>query len=127
MSLAEVHETGAKMSAITDLIKPQNLQLLIDAPDTFDVRDFRVRDGINQLFTVDLMVRCENAAVDFEEVIARAATFRIELDKARYPDLPAPSWSGIVADIQQVTSEEAGLSTYQIELVPAFWILTQRT
>ncbi len=115
------------MSAITDLIKPQNLQLLIDAPDTFDVRDFRVRDGINQLFTVDLMVRCENAAVDFEEVIARAATFRIELDKARYPDLPAPSWSGIVADIQQVTSEEAGLSTYQIELVPAFWILTQRT
>ncbi len=116
------------MSLNTDLLsRPQNLKLLVDAPDSFDVREFRVKDGLNQLFSVVLTVRCDNPAVDFEEVIARAATFRIELDKARYPDLPAPSWSGIIADIQQLTAEESGLSTYQLELVPAFWALTQRT
>jgi len=115
------------MSPLTDLAKPENLRLVVDAADTFDVREFRVKDGINQLFTVDLKVRCENPAVDFEETIARAATFRIETDKAIYGDLPSPAWSGIIADIQQLTSEDTGLSTYQIEIVPAFWLLTQRT
>jgi type VI secretion system secreted protein VgrG len=116
------------MSDPIDLIaKPQNLKLVIDAPDRFDVREYRVKDGINQLFTVHLIVRCENPAVDFEEVIARVASFSVELDKVRYGDMPSPAWKGVVSDIQQLTSEPSGLSTYEIEIVPAFWLLTQRT
>ena len=54
------------------------LELRTDpAHDTFDVRHFAVQDGINTLFSVDLVVVCENPAVDFEATIGAKASFRI--------------------------------------------------
>ena len=105
----------------------QNLELRIDSPDAFDVRELAVEEGVNTLFTIELMVRCENPAVDLEGTIGAQATFRIGLDPLAMPDTPSPSWDGIVADIEQVAAEESGLSTYRIQLVPALWLLTQRT
>ncbi|NUP05372.1 MAG: type VI secretion system tip protein VgrG [Polyangiaceae bacterium] len=113
--------------AALNFSRPQNLQLLVDSPDSFDIREFKVTDGLNMLFSVDLVVRCSNPSVDFEETIGRAATFRIETNQAVYPEMASPSWSGIVADIEQAASEDTGLSTYRIRLAPSFWLLTQRT
>jgi type VI secretion system secreted protein VgrG len=115
------------MTATSLLPTPQNLALQIDSADTFDVREFKVEDGVNALFSIELMVRCANPAVDFESTIGAQASFRIGVDESVLGDTPSPSWSGVVTDIQQVTSEEAGLSTYRIRVAPLLWLLTQRT
>jgi type VI secretion system secreted protein VgrG len=109
------------------LERPQNLQLFADLPDAFDVRSFDVRESLNELFFVDIVARCPNPAVDLEEAIGKAATFRIEVSAEVYPDASSPLWSGILSDVEQLASEEDGLSTYRLRLVPSFWLLTQRT
>ncbi|NUP10789.1 MAG: type VI secretion system tip protein VgrG [Polyangiaceae bacterium] len=106
---------------------PQNLQLSIDSSDTFDVREFTVDEGVHTLFSIELLVRCENPAVDFEETVGAQASFSIGLDPTVLPGTPSPSWNGVVQNIEQVTSEDRGLSTYRIRLAPALWLLTQRT
>ena len=83
------------------LTRPQNLQLFADLADTFDVRSFEVTEGLNSLFSVDIVARCANPAVDLEEAIGKSAAFRIETLVGAYGDAPAPLWSGIVADIEQ--------------------------
>ncbi|MBL8740685.1 MAG: type VI secretion system tip protein VgrG, partial [Myxococcales bacterium] len=110
-----------------ELARPQNLELHIDTPDRFDIREFSVDDAVNALFTVELMVRCENPAVDFERTIGAHASFRIGASATLLPGMPSPTWSGVVTDIQQVASEDTGLSTYRIRLAPLLWLLTQRT
>lgn len=106
---------------------PQNLELSVDSPDKFDVREFAVEEGVNTLFSIELLVRCDNPAVDFEQTVGAQASFRVGLDANLMPDAPSPSWNGVVQNIEQVTSEDTGLSTYRIRLAPALWLLTQRT
>ncbi len=106
---------------------PQNLELRVDSADAFDVREFVVDDGVNALFSIDLMVRCANPAVDLETIIGAQASFRIGMDEVAFPGMASPTWSGVVSDIEQLAAEDAGLSTYRIRLVPALWLLTQRT
>ncbi len=105
----------------------QNLQLQVSSADLFDVREFEVKDGINALFSIELIARCSNPAVEFEDVIGAPAAFRIELKADLFQNMPSPCWTGIVADIEQLTAEDTGLSTYRLRLVPDFWLLTQRT
>jgi type VI secretion system secreted protein VgrG len=109
------------------LERPQNLQLFADLPDAFDVRSFDVKESLNELFVVDIVARCSNPAVDLEEAIGKAATFRIEVSSEVYGDTSSPLWSGILSDVEQLASEDEGLSTYRLRLVPSFWLLTQRT
>jgi type VI secretion system secreted protein VgrG len=108
-------------------VSPQHLELIVDTGDVFDVREFSATEGLNSLFSVELTVRSSNAAVDLESTVGARATFRLRLDSASMPDVPSPAWTGLVADVQQVAAEESGLSTYRIEVVPALWLLTQRT
>ncbi len=115
------------MTATSLLSTPQNLELLIESSDTFDIREFAVKDAVNALFSIDLLVRSSNPAVDFESTIGAQATFRIGVDADLLTGAPSPSWSGVVTDIQQVMSENTGLSTYRIRLAPLLWLLTQRT
>jgi type VI secretion system secreted protein VgrG len=115
------------MTEMSLLPTAQNLELTIDSPDRFDIREFTVDDAVNALFSVDLVVRCSNPAVDFEATIGAQASFRIGVGSDVLPGLPAPTWSGVVTDIQQVASEDTGLSTYRIRLAPLLWLLTQRT
>jgi len=105
----------------------QTLRLQVDAVDAFDVREFVVDEGVNTLFSIELMVRCENPAVDFEQTIGAQASFSIGVDPTALPDTPSPSWNGVVAKFEQVTAEPSGLSTYRVRLAPALWLLTQRT
>ncbi len=108
-------------------LRTQHLELRVDSPDHFDVREFQLDDGVNTLFSIELRVTCENPAVDFERTIGAQASFRIGIDRAVYGDTPAPKWTGIVADIRQLTSEHTGLSTYVLRIVPHLWLLAQRT
>ncbi len=115
------------MTTAISLPPAQNLELYVDSTDVFDVREFAVSDGVNALFSIELLVRCANPAVDFERTIGAQASFRIGADATLLPGLPSPTWTGVVTDIRQVTSEDTGLSTYRIRLAPLMWLLTQRT
>lgn len=102
------------------------LELRTDpAHDDFDVRHYAVQDGINTLFSVDLVVVSENPAVDFEATIGAKASFRI--GEPGLEDGTARTWSGVIADIAHLHAPDTGLSTYGIRIAPMLWLLTQRT
>ncbi len=115
------------MATENPLIRRQNLELQVDSGDAFDVRQFTVDEGVNALFSVDLVVRSANPAVDFEATIGAQAKFTIGTSETALPGTPSPTWSGVVADIEQLASEDTGLSTYRIRIVPLLCLLSQRT
>jgi type VI secretion system secreted protein VgrG len=112
-------------STLSPTTRPtQNLELQVDSSDVFDVREFKVDEGINTLFTVDLVVRCTNPAIDLAKTIGVHAGFRIGM---REGATASPHWTGVVSSVELLASEETGLSTYRFRLAPAFWLLTHRT
>ncbi len=106
---------------------PAGLSLEIDAEESFDVREFSLEDAISSLFHVDVVALSENPAVDFEELIGRDAAFHVDLSSAVFPSGQRRSWTGIIAEVDQIGSEEEGLSAYNLTLVPKLWLLSQRT
>jgi type VI secretion system secreted protein VgrG len=114
------------MSTESLLQNPQDLQVQIESSsDSFDVREYSVDEGIHSLFSIELTVHSQNPAVDFEATIGSQASFKIGGDAAAFA--ATPKWTGIVSDIQQLRSEDTGLSTYRIRIAPLLWLLTQRT
>jgi type VI secretion system secreted protein VgrG len=108
-------------------MRPQDLQVRVDTDDTFDLREIVVHEGVNALFSIELVARSENPDVDFERTIGAQAKVRIGVDPVAHPDTPPLLWTGIVADIEQVASEHTGLSTYRLRVAPHLWLLDQRT
>ena len=98
-----------------------NLRVSVASGDTFDIREFSVHEQMSSLFNVSLVALSDNPNVDFESVVGQPARFRMSIGggKKRY-------WSGICNELQQLTSEESGLSSYRLSIVPALWLLTQR-
>jgi type VI secretion system secreted protein VgrG len=76
---------------------------------------------------VDVVALSENPAIDFEELIGRDAAFHVELSTSIFPAGQRRSWTGIIAEVDQIGSEEEGLSAYNLTLVPKLWLLSQRT
>lgn len=115
-------------SAVESGLKSENLSLELPGSDRFEVRELNVHDGLSSLFRIDLTVRCENPAVELEDLIGQPATFRVKLDAGLYPGNHAERvWTGVVSEMQQIASEDTGLSTYHVVVVPKLWLLTQRT
>ena len=79
------------MTTETPLPVTQNLELQVDSGDAFDVRDFAVNEGVNSLFSIDLVVRSSNPAVDFEATIGAQAKFRIGVSSSALGDVPSPT------------------------------------
>jgi type VI secretion system secreted protein VgrG len=103
-----------------------SLTLEVEGDDAFDARDFTLEEGLSTLFSVDVVATSSNPAVDFESLIGKPAAFSI---KGRGADGQAATqrWSGILSEIHQLRSEEAGVSTYHLTVVPKVWLMTQRT
>jgi type VI secretion system secreted protein VgrG len=97
-----------------------NAEVQIASGDALDVRSFSVKQGINQLFTVELTVVSKNLDIDFDEVIGQAASFRLATSRSQM------SWSGICREMEQHRVEGDGLASYRLAIAPAFWMLTQR-
>jgi len=97
-----------------------NLTLRLDVPDVFDVREFRVHERISALFSVELVVLCESANVDFNAVLGGRAKFRMRSERR------VRTWIGICNHIRLLGAEETGLSTYLVCIVPDLWLATQR-
>jgi uncharacterized protein involved in type VI secretion and phage assembly len=64
--------------------KPSSLRLEVEGVAGLDVREFRIVDRLNELFSVELVVVSKDAALDLEALIGQGARFTIELDEASY-------------------------------------------
>ncbi|WP_437572976.1 type VI secretion system Vgr family protein [Sorangium sp. So ce887] len=87
--------------------------------DMLDVRQFTVSDRMSALFEVRVVAVSDNPDIDFEAVIGRPMRFAAHSDQIR-------AWSGICSHLRQIAVEERHLSTYELTLVPALWLATQR-
>ncbi len=103
------------------------LHLAIDSDDVFDIRDISIVDGLSRLFSIHIEAVSTNPAVDFESIVGRSAAVSIQVGEGIHGVESPPAWSGIVSEIHQVRSEDTGLSTYQLTIVPRLWLLTRRT
>jgi type VI secretion system secreted protein VgrG len=77
------------------------------------------------------MVRSPDPSLDLAGIVGQGAGFRVQAGYAHVKDGGARSWSGIVANAEQVEALQEvtrgeGLSTYLIQVVPKLWLLTQR-
>ncbi|WP_206079587.1 type VI secretion system Vgr family protein [Polyangium spumosum] len=98
----------------------ENLSVELASQIPLDVRTFVVEDRMSALFTVDLMVHSPNPALDFDSIVGQPARFRIRFGAGERV------FSGVVAHIMQTGTDEVGLSTYELRIVPRLWLATQR-
>jgi type VI secretion system secreted protein VgrG len=103
---------------------PSNLHLEVASGDVLDVRKFHVTERMSELFEVRLVVLSPNAEIDFDAVLGKEATFTLSRD--RLLATAYRTWGGICHHIQQIEVDKAGLSTYELVIVPKLWFLTQR-
>lgn len=99
------------------------LEVSIASGDALDVREFVVHQSMSSLFSITLTAVSRNADVDFEGVIGKEATFTLH---GRSVDGAPRIWAGICSEMHQVRSEEKGLTTYHLRIVPKMWLASQR-
>jgi type VI secretion system secreted protein VgrG len=121
-SMANQSPAGSAAAALVGT--KRNLEVSVASGDALDVRSFRVEESFSELFTIRLQVVASNHDVALDAVVGGPATFEIhggERDLSR-----DRSWTGICREFQQVRVEPDGLSSYELEIVPVLWLLTQR-
>jgi type VI secretion system secreted protein VgrG len=113
------------------------IRLSCAASETLDVRTFRISEGVDQNFQVDIEAIHENASLDLATIVGRGATLSIDSGFAHVSQRTR-TWSGVVSSVELLrgvgedseggSASRAGLrSTYAIRIVPTFWLLTQKT
>ena len=96
-----------------------NLLLQVASGEHLDVRAFNVDQAINENFSVSLLVLAKSPDVDFDDILGKDASFTL---MGKVPRV----WKGICNHVEQDHTDEKGLSTYRLTLVPKLWLLTQR-
>jgi type VI secretion system secreted protein VgrG len=97
-----------------------HLSVRVASGDALDVRHFSVEERMSTLFTVALVVLCQNENVDFDLIVGQPASFTLG------HGLTERTWTGIASHFYQLHAVEAGASTYQLTIVPSLWLATQR-
>ncbi len=92
----------------------------IASGDALDVRTFAIKQGMNQLFNIDVRAVSRSLDIDFDEVIGKPASLSLRSPHA------SPSWEGICSQIEQVRVDSQGLATYALTIQPRAWLMTQR-
>jgi type VI secretion system secreted protein VgrG len=114
--------SGAAAGAFRNLQRDamsQNLVIQVANKESFDVRSFNVDQQMNASFSVNLLVHAENPEVDFDAILGQPASFTMAGKSPR-------SWYGILSHAQQDHTDERGVSTYRLTVVPTLWLLAQR-
>jgi type VI secretion system secreted protein VgrG len=124
MSARMLADEGPRGASRAVLAEKRNLEVRVDSGHALDVRSFRVEERLSDLFSIRLVVVSPSHDLALDAIVGGPATFEIhggERDVAR-----DRSWSGICREFQQVRVEPDGLSTYELEIVPNLWLLSQR-
>jgi type VI secretion system secreted protein VgrG len=104
------------------------LELALEGGETsLSVRRFSVREALSRPFTVLVWARAPSAEIDLTALVERGAALRAATGRAAGPTAGVRCWSGICSAAELLQAEPAGLSTYSLEIVPALWLLSQRT
>jgi type VI secretion system secreted protein VgrG len=101
-----------------------NQSVTVASGDLLDVREYHVHEAISSLFEIALTAVSDNPSVDFESVVGRPARFT--LHGRIGGGHGARTWTGVASELYQVRVEPAGLSIYQLTIVPTLWLATQR-
>ena len=88
--------------------------------DSLDVRSFAVRQGMSELFHIDVRVMSKNLDVDFDTVIGQPAKFTLGTHWS------AQTWEGTCSEMEQIRVDSQGLATYALVIQPKAWLMTQR-
>ncbi|HSN98527.1 MAG TPA: type VI secretion system tip protein TssI/VgrG, partial [Candidatus Nanopelagicales bacterium] len=99
-------------------------ELSVACGERLSVHRFSVQEAVSELFSVQVLARSVSASIDLREVVGQPAALTL-LDVSR-------RWCGVcnrarLVEAVEVGDGEAGLSTYELTLVPWLWWLTQRT
>jgi len=96
-------------------------QIAINTPlgaDVLLVRRCSIREEMSRLFRIDLNLISKESSINFDDIIGKNVTIRLELDNAtRY-------FNGFVSRFVQ-TKTERSYSVYQATVVPWLWFLTR--
>jgi len=111
-----------------------NLEVRIGSGDTLDVRHFNVSAGMSRPFAVEVVAVADSHNIDFEAIVGAPASFAIAIGsgavkvgkEVRSLD-DQRVYAGVCSDVRQLGTEEKGLSTYRLRIVPAFSLLDHRT
>lgn len=102
------------------------LTLSFESGETsLEVRRFEVEEGLSHLFTLTITAVSPNPDLDLATLVGRSAAFSAATG-VEHALVGRRAWSGICRAMDLVRVEAAGLSTYELTLVPTLWRLTQR-
>jgi type VI secretion system VgrG family protein len=95
---------------------------------TFQVLTFHAHEEMSHLSRYSLTLRCDDPQVDIKSLVRERAEIHLDWEGK------VKRWYGMVASVSQVnagipsiTQEEGEYGEYAIEVVPHFWMLTQKT
>ena len=97
-------------------------QLGIETPlgdDVFLLNSLNGVEGISQLFSFQIEMISEQDTVDFDSLVGKESTLRIELASGDYR-----YWNGIFSRFGQ-SGRDQNFVSYRAELVPWLWLLTR--
>lgn len=108
------------VGAIARKLGGKNFEVTVGSGDKLEVRHFNVHERLSTLFQVHLVAVSDNPSISFDDVVGQSAKF--EMSAGQHDKC----WTGICNHFEQVRVETTGVSTYQLTIVPTFWLLTQR-
>lgn len=115
--------TPGNLAGALGVTLPENARVVFaTSPELpLSVREFRVEEGISQLFRVRLACVSAYAEIDLSNLVGDRAAFELSWTRER-------RWRGLcdTAEFVRVSEHAEGLATYEITLVPTLWRLTQR-
>src|SRR5262245_49141603 len=91
---------------------------------SLSVRSFRVEEAMSKPFSITVMARSPQQ-IDLESIVGRSATLLLQSGVAHITNATR-RWTGVCHHIEQSRAEPTGLSTYEIGIMPALWLLSQR-
>jgi type VI secretion system secreted protein VgrG len=92
---------------------------------SLSVRSFHVEERLNEPFRADLTALSPHDGIDLEAIVGKPAAFRVTTGLSVLGS-KTRVWAGVVSDMRLARVEAAGLSTYEIVIVPLLWLLSQR-
>jgi len=90
--------------------------------DSLSVHSFAVREAMSSLFEAQVLARSPNEDLDLDAIVGKPASLRIAGGSRG-----VRVYAGICNHLEQEEAEETGVSSYRLRIVPALWLLTQRT
>jgi type VI secretion system secreted protein VgrG len=100
-------------------------ELTFESGETsLSVRSFRVEEAVSKPFVISVMARSP-LQLDLESIVGRPATLTLTSGVAHIHNATR-TWTGVCRQIELVQAEPTGLSTYDLRIVPALWLLSQR-